>query len=956
MSQAKLTLRPPPNVEFVSGYPGIPPSAPDRPQAAVKGTLELRVGPQGIKTKWVRIELRKVETLPGGGQVNTFYDFVGQSPINLWQSSEDYGILHTQDFPFYIRIPESIPPSLALEKGAGIRYELVAMACLKGKRGFFRRTKAVTITTMSPIVIDKHELHSTWPIYCQPEIRNVTQDGVILTVERSNTCYGPGDRVSVFATVKSDTLHTIILRGFEFALREHMVFRAGAQATGKKASPQVRVSVIGEQKVPVNITLYGGTQHRAELTCTIPQNHTSATLNSARHIDITYHLGVKVLMGTGKPLIMDLPVIVSNWPRNVSAEAVRRIGPAPSLSLAPANPASMVATPAQTMRAQSSAWTLNTERNPQRPDPRAFNTAPVNGYSSPPHTAGVDELGFNQPGGLNGIASVASRDGPPSTGYSGTGMPSPDARRPRSGNSVTASTHRFTISNPNEQDLREFGRTNSYARVPAAKTWSTAEEEKRRLYENAVKQVERTQGRANSPPGPQAQITPNRVKHTDAGPLIPADVVPSRGSGSPWERAEEEKVRLYTQAQLNAMKHQGYEAYSPPSTANGTVPASPRHGHSGSVNSVGAAAAGLAGMSPGAALYMQTMSEVNRSLSAQSTTNGAAASSSARASPPVHAPTPKYPTAEQEKDMLRRYNEAKAAVERREAVEAANEAPPYDAPPQVMSPPVNGTTLPPAFDDGQGQVMSHIAEKERLRRHFEEQDAAAAAGSSSSGPEAPAYSPTPAGPSQPAASSSGNAPSEKELLRRRFEEQDAAAMAGRAPPLPPPRANSIGQRQRSPPPLPPTYGGANRPLTAAEEKALLKAQYEAEDQGAGFSVTVPAAAGPSTFPTPNVDSLPPPPPLAPRPPVEYIQETQEEDARLQAERASVVPSVVPSASISRATSVAVAAPSSPQPSAANNFGLDFRPFSPFHLPFGSIEEMNAHSATPPPPLPPKVPL
>lgn len=84
----------------------------------------------------MRIELRKVETLPGGGQANTFYDFVGPSPVNLWQASDDYALLRTvsgsfhsfeisclmcthspfqQDFQFYIRIPESIPPSIALE-------------------------------------------------------------------------------------------------------------------------------------------------------------------------------------------------------------------------------------------------------------------------------------------------------------------------------------------------------------------------------------------------------------------------------------------------------------------------------------------------------------------------------------------------------------------------------------------------------------------------------------------------------------------------------------------------------------------------------------------------------------------------------------------------------------------------------------------------------------------------
>jgi hypothetical protein len=94
------------------GYPGIPPGAPDRPQAAVKGVrmaslsvvilvtnvpkaIEVRVGPQGVKAKWVRIELRKVETLPGGGQTNTFYDFVGPSPVNLWNSSDEFGLLRT---------------------------------------------------------------------------------------------------------------------------------------------------------------------------------------------------------------------------------------------------------------------------------------------------------------------------------------------------------------------------------------------------------------------------------------------------------------------------------------------------------------------------------------------------------------------------------------------------------------------------------------------------------------------------------------------------------------------------------------------------------------------------------------------------------------------------------------------------------------------------------------------
>jgi hypothetical protein len=52
-------------------------------------TIEVRLGPQGVKAKYVRVELRKIESLPGVPP-NSYYDFVGQSPVNLWQSSEEY--------------------------------------------------------------------------------------------------------------------------------------------------------------------------------------------------------------------------------------------------------------------------------------------------------------------------------------------------------------------------------------------------------------------------------------------------------------------------------------------------------------------------------------------------------------------------------------------------------------------------------------------------------------------------------------------------------------------------------------------------------------------------------------------------------------------------------------------------------------------------------------------------
>ena len=194
-------------------------------------------------------------------------------------------------------------------------FNLIVICSPAAFRGFFRRDKSTIVSTASQIIIDKHELHSTWPIYSQPETRNVVQDGVTLIVQRNQTCYGPGDRIAVSATIKADNLNTILLRGFEFTLRESTVFRAGPGPANKRGAPQVKVAIIAEQKVPVNATLYGGTQHKAELSCTVPSYHTSATITAARHIDITYVLGVKALMGTGLPIAMDLPVVVSNWPK-----------------------------------------------------------------------------------------------------------------------------------------------------------------------------------------------------------------------------------------------------------------------------------------------------------------------------------------------------------------------------------------------------------------------------------------------------------------------------------------------------------------------------------------------------------------------------------------------------------------------------------------------------------------
>ncbi|KAG9035208.1 hypothetical protein FS837_001996 [Tulasnella sp. UAMH 9824] len=127
-----IFLRPPPHVDFVQGFPGIPSNS-ERPLASVQGVVELRLGTSPVKAQWVKIELRKLETLPDGGQANTYIDLVGDSPITLWQAKNEWDEIRSQDLSFQIQLPESIPPSLALGSSVGIRYELVASMLTKKK-------------------------------------------------------------------------------------------------------------------------------------------------------------------------------------------------------------------------------------------------------------------------------------------------------------------------------------------------------------------------------------------------------------------------------------------------------------------------------------------------------------------------------------------------------------------------------------------------------------------------------------------------------------------------------------------------------------------------------------------------------------------------------------------------------------------------------------------------------
>ena len=404
-----------------------------------------------------------------------------------------------------------------------------------------------------------------------------------------------------------------------------------------------------------------------------------------------------------------------------------------------------------------------------------------------------------------------------------------------------------------------------------------------------------------------------------------------------WPTAEEEKLKLFQTAQAAVARTQGQSS----------VPAA--------VDPV-QASSGSKGPSAAAVMYSQAIAAVRNDTSKQHTYSPPATATGKVQLPMATAlkpaKVPGYQTAEEEKAALRRYENAKRAVDR---VQGPDEYPsdvpggsgpgliPYDslyptaatdsAPQSIAPPPLN--ELPPPFEAGPPLTApQQLSEKERLRRAYEAQDAAA---SLSHQTTAAATIPRQASPAQPRAGATppisydaspppfsggqvySDATAEKELLRRRFEAQDAAVNRIPSPSVPPtpPRngsivANATTTRSGSvvstapslrsrPTPLPPIADGSGqRVLSAAEEKALLRAKFEAQDSGSAGSEAPPpmylngyvsalASASSSAGAPPSFSSglsygsspsHPSPPPLMPRPPQEYIKETQEEDARV----------------------------------------------------------------------------
>ncbi|WVF73183.1 hypothetical protein IAT40_008002 [Kwoniella sp. CBS 6097] len=361
---ARLSLRAPPHLPFIQGFPGIPPcpasaTSPERKPAGVHGTLELRIGHLPVKAKWVRVELRKHEILPAGFPGATpegTWEHVG-AISTLWQppQGKEWDSIETADFKFFIPLPENIPPSVELPRSTGVRYELVAAMCYRQKGGLFKKESSPIVKSSEWLLITKHELHSAWPIYQIPDSRTIqAANGQInLTVSRPSTAFGSGDRIQFTATLKSAKSQPFKLKGFECTLLEVVTSIPlppdPSSTKGKKRKslqqPIAKTRPIGAVKAVVDETVGLGGEKSARIELHV--DRALVTVKHARTIEVGYELEVKAVTdGLREKVEMGgIVYIVGPFARAHAQEAVKDIGYVEALCPDRPRPASMQSTP-----------------------------------------------------------------------------------------------------------------------------------------------------------------------------------------------------------------------------------------------------------------------------------------------------------------------------------------------------------------------------------------------------------------------------------------------------------------------------------------------------------------------------------------------------------------------------------------------------------------------------------
>lgn len=591
MAPPKLELRPLPNQSFVQGYPGIS-AADTRPDAHLTGTIAVIVPTsKGVEAAWLRVEMCKVETLPRG---QTWKELIGERPMDLWQAGAGNGgweMLMPQTFSFRLNVPEKLPPSMRLGKHSGIKYQLIASLKVRLKKGFMRKdTYETVIQDTQEFVLEKHELHSTWPIYNMPEEYETKDDAYSAKLLRNKWAFGVTDQMDVRIIVANHGAKSTKLKSVSMGIRQTVTFFPDS---GTNAQPIQQKSIMLDSKTKrINKKIKQGEFFLQDMDLLIPKKNTIMSIHTAKHIEVSHSLRVDVKMGKSVMTFDRINLLISGFLPTASSSLISRIGPVPALDTTQeANPHAMRELPSVFMSENdpylSTSVAADTPASAEAPaghtsfagDPRASaifmdggvpipeegaNDFTTLGSATPGHAA--YEPVMPQPMASNStwqLQHVSMRPGDIVNHQGGSAYrSSSNGSTPGSERPVSA----FMMT-PSQPGSRMGAVPSSHARsAHATQSFSSAEQEKVRLFERAraeAMQYQSDVGSRISFPSEQASTYAARQGQLHINPHVPpAQSAEEESAPSPFltrseARAVDEKSRLQSHyAQMDAAQTQ----------------------------------------------------------------------------------------------------------------------------------------------------------------------------------------------------------------------------------------------------------------------------------------------------------------------------------------------------------------------------------------------------------------
>ena len=547
------TLRPPPNRDFMQGYPGI--SGRDtRPEAHFAGTVTVTNVSKGMTVSWIHIELAKIESLPSN---KAWTEFIGTEPISVWHAADGEGAndtylpLDRTTFDFAIPIPRNLPPSMMIDKRSGIRYCLVATMAAQVRRGIFRKVDVpVTAEASCFVTLPKFEMLSSWPMLNLPEEYEAQARSFRMKIMKNRIYFAVGEPIALRAIVHSHTNVPRKVKNIKVSLLQTLITSEGGGQSSKEVVLATKSHSIRKKLANDEVGMY-------DLSVIVPKRRTLMDVSAAEHIEVYHNIIVELATEVEKLVIDKVLVRITPFTETASAAIMGRIGPEDELYSAGGTEAVRDSEPVF-VDSSAGANQLPVDQlstmSPTSPRvPRVFQDQtnavdavdvteshvpdlPVRNQFMAPVSSGA----FDLPGAMRpGEVVRLERD----TSF---------MRRP-------ASTMEFANSTP----------TPGYYRQSLPPQLFASETEKQRLFDNA-----RSEARAY-----QAQFEGNTEFAEDLEPAeatartVPPATSPTTGASQRFSTAADEKAALYNRAQQEVRSY--YEPPAEAATPASAAPAAP---------------------------------------------------------------------------------------------------------------------------------------------------------------------------------------------------------------------------------------------------------------------------------------------------------------------------------------------------------------------------------------------